>query len=223
MRFPEDIADDGNRRRFLSFGRFGGGEGTAQDGRRTEELESVAGNFEDLGGLRQLTLGRGHGEIAMRHDFRHGLRSAQLIDFSRGEKEVALGMASLVIEIDEGEMRGIAVGIRIDEHAIQNAVDGGGCADAERHGEDGGESVDPMLAQLAQGKSEIMKECPHMVHRPRGKESAQEEIGALESPIDIAGNGRVRSSNSRRDVQLRPTSFICGQKAASQQVSKSAS
>ena len=119
--------------------------------------------------MRQLTLGGGHGDIAMRHDFRDGLRGAQLIDFSRGEEEVALGVAGLVIEIDEGQMRGIAIGVGVDENAVENAVDGGGCADAERHGEDGGESVDPMLAQLAKCEGEIVEECPHTVHHPRGK------------------------------------------------------
>src|SRR5260370_42126947 len=62
----------------------------------------------------------------------------------RSEVDIALGVSSLVIEVDEGHAVGFSVGIGIDQDTVEDAIHGGRGTDTEGHGKDCCRGIDAM-------------------------------------------------------------------------------
>ena len=67
----------------------------------------------------------------------------------------------LILDGDESNAIGVAIGIRVDQDSVENAIDGCGGSDAERQGEDCGERVDAMLGELPESRGNVVQQREH--------------------------------------------------------------
>ncbi len=159
---PERVADDGYRGRSYTLGSFGRGKDPAHERRRVQELKAVAGHLQYLDRLRYLAIGGDHACIVLREDGFDRFGLAKLVDFSEGKGNVAAA-ALLVLNGDESDAIGVAIGVGVDQDSVEDAVDGCGGSDAERHGKNRGEGVDAMPGELPESKGNV-SEHPELEH-----------------------------------------------------------
>ena len=135
-------------------------EAAAQDGRGAHHGEEVGADGATVDQFRRAVLAR--------HDVAEGLHGgdvledgfgavAQIEEIGVGEREV-LNVALAHVGEGEHQAVGILVGKRAQQNGIGHAEDGGGGADPERDGENGGGREDGALAQRAESVQQVTKQ-----------------------------------------------------------------
>jgi hypothetical protein len=154
MALPETIAEDDDGGGRLARRRVGRNDPAAEQRGDAEMIRIVGVNDEAANVFRKVAVGRGGILVLESDDTLERFKPAHLGNF--GTAETHRGIVPFrIAKIDDREAICVAVGVRIDEDGVDDAEDGGGGADAECEGEDGGDGEGGAFAKFAERVAEV--------------------------------------------------------------------
>ena len=137
----------------------GSAEVAADDRRLAERAEEIRGDHGTAEALRLVRAGEVVVLIAVDGHRRERLRHALPVE----EIQVADRpfVESRRVVVDGGELAGVGIGERVEQHAVDDGEERGVRADAEREGEHGGRREAGRLEQHANRVAQIVQQCAH--------------------------------------------------------------
>jgi hypothetical protein len=134
--------------------------GAAEDGRDAEDIEEIVRSLDPL--QRNRTGGRLEIDALIRRDARDSgedvVLRAEVFETGQGER---LGVALARERLRDVDAIRLTIRQRAQDHRINDAEDGGGCADAERQSQNRNQSESGRFAQLAKGVANILEDRFH--------------------------------------------------------------